>query len=72
LVKELEQHKAELEGKFSALTEELKKYWSQWDAAEDSADDAQKIIARGKMVDLLNRRSYIRNLVRDVNEALAD
>jgi hypothetical protein len=27
---------------------------------------------RDKMVDLLNRRSYIRNLVRDVNEALGD
>jgi hypothetical protein len=26
--------------------------------------------ARDKMVDLLNRRNYIRNLVRDVNEAL--
>ena len=25
---------------------------------------------RDKMVDLLNRRNYIRNLVRDVNEAL--
>jgi hypothetical protein len=26
--------------------------------------------ARDKMVDLLNRRNYIRNLVRDVTEAL--
>jgi hypothetical protein len=25
---------------------------------------------RGKMVDLLNRRNYIRNLVRDVSEVL--
>lgn len=72
LAKELEQHKSALEGKFSGLSDELRKYWSQWDAAEDSADEAEKRVARDKMVDVLNRRSYIRNLVRDVNEALAD
>ena len=72
LAKELEQHKSALEGKFSGLSDELRKYWNQWDAAEDSADAKQKRLARDKMVDLLNRRSYIRNLVRDVNEALAD
>jgi molecular chaperone HscB len=72
LGKELEQHKSALEGKFSGLSEELSKYWNQWDAAEESADEIEKRVARDKMVDLLNRRSYIRNLVRDVNEALAD
>ena len=30
-----------------------------------------RVGVRDKMVDLLNCRSYIRNLVRDVNEALA-
>src|SRR6266581_1567725 len=70
LVQELQQHKQSLEEKFSALFDELKGYWGEWDAAEDSANSAneegrRKI--RDKMVDLLNRRSYIRNLVRDVN-----
>ena len=45
-------------------------YWGEWDKAVDSdvAEDRRR--ARDKMVNLLNRRSYLRNLVRDVNEAL--
>jgi molecular chaperone HscB len=67
LVKELETHKASLEAKYQALADELKTYWTEWDKASDAA--AQKA-PLNKMADLLNRRSYIRNLVRDVNEAL--
>jgi hypothetical protein len=32
--------------------------------------DEDRTILRDRMVDVLNRRSYIRNLVRDVNEVL--
>jgi molecular chaperone HscB len=70
LVGELQQHKAALEEKFGALSDELSSYWSAWDAAEENGSDDEKRKVRDKMVDLLNRRSYIRNLVRDVNEAL--
>ena len=35
-----------------------------------NAMNAAKATARDGMVALLNRRSYLRNLVRDVNEAL--
>jgi molecular chaperone HscB len=70
LVGELQQHKAALEEKFSALSDELKSYWNAWDAAEVNGSDDEKRKVRDKMVDLLNRRSYIRNLVRDVNDAL--
>jgi molecular chaperone HscB len=70
LVQELQQHRQSLEEKFSALFDELKGYWSEWDSAEVSANDDEKRRVRDKMVDLLNRRSYIRNLVRDVNEVL--
>src|SRR5258707_8956061 len=35
LVGELQQHKAGLEEKFSALSDELKSYWNGWDAAEE-------------------------------------
>jgi molecular chaperone HscB len=70
LVKDLQTHKAEFEKKFEALSQELKGYWNEWDKAiDDSSEERQKNV-RDKMVDLLNRRSYIRNLVRDVNEAL--
>jgi molecular chaperone HscB len=67
LVKELETHKDSLEANYQALADELKVYWSEWDTASDA--EAQKA-ALSKMADLLNRRSYIRNLVRDVNKAL--
>ncbi len=49
---------------------DLESLWSQWDAALDTNDDAAKLAARDAMVRLLNKRSYLRNLVRDVNEAL--
>lgn len=67
---ELQRHKAALEEKFDGLFEELKGYWNQWDRAEESANEKGKRQARDRMVDLLNRRSYVRNLVRDVNEVL--
>ncbi len=70
LVEELQQHRAVLENKFSALFEELKGYWNEWDAIADSGSTEKRLKVRDKMVDLLNRRSYIRNLVRDMNEAL--
>ena len=49
---------------------DLERLWSQWDHALDANDDAAKASARDAMVGLLNKRSYLRNLVRDVNEAL--
>lgn len=49
---------------------ELERLWEAWDAGVDVGDEALKTRARDAMVVLLNRRSYLRNLVRDVNEAL--
>jgi molecular chaperone HscB len=49
---------------------ELEGLWARWDRAVDSAAEAEKASALEAMVGLLNRRSYLRNLVRDVNEAL--
>jgi molecular chaperone HscB len=69
LAQELEAHKAQLEKKYEALAQELKGYWDEWDRLVDGGIEDRKQV-RDKMVDLLNRRSYIRNLVRDVNEAL--
>ena len=60
--------------KFSAMLAEsqtqLETLWTQWDTAETAQDSATKDEAKQAMVALLNRRSYIRNLVRDVNQAL--
>ncbi len=60
--------------KFSAMMAEtqaqLEELWTDWDAAVDAEATAAKETAKLAMVALLNRRSYIRNLVRDVNAAL--
>ena len=52
------------------LAEELETHWNRWDRAVETNDDTERRAALDSMVDLLNRRTYIRNLVRDVNEAL--
>ncbi|HKV76682.1 MAG TPA: Fe-S protein assembly co-chaperone HscB [Candidatus Sulfotelmatobacter sp.] len=77
LTKEIEQHKVTLQSKHESLLEELKTHWQEWDAligrnhgSKAPAEERQNITA--KMVDVLNRRNYIRNLVRDVNAALED
>ncbi|MES2394314.1 MAG: Fe-S protein assembly co-chaperone HscB [Acidobacteriota bacterium] len=71
------QTRADLEAareKFTAMLTEsqqqLETLWTSWDNAVDSSDDSAKESAKQAMVALLNRRSYIRNLVRDVNAAL--
>jgi molecular chaperone HscB len=70
LIEEIGRQKLELEQKNEALSEELKTYWHEWDRLpEDTTEESRRKVC-DKMVDLLNRRSYIRNLVRDVNEAL--
>src|SRR5882724_6215978 len=70
LVRDLESHKAQFEKKYEELAEELKNRWDHWDRALDLDSAEERRDALDGMVDLLNRRSYIRNLVRDVNEAM--
>jgi molecular chaperone HscB len=66
--------KAQLEAartKFTAMLDDLQSQleslWTAWDTAIDTAAQST---TKDDMVALLNRRSYIRNLVRDVTAAL--
>jgi molecular chaperone HscB len=70
LLEEIGKAKLSLEEKYDALFKELQDEWNQWDKSVDDGteEDHRKILA--KMLDVLNRRNYVRNLVRDVNEAL--
>lgn len=73
LRKDLEGAKANFEGMLVKTQADLEALWAQWDAAVgegDGGDAAGRTKARDGMVQLLTRRSYVRNLVRDVNEAL--
>jgi molecular chaperone HscB len=75
LLEEIGKAKLSLEEKHDALLDELKSGWSNWDKSvdgaggENDAEVGQRHIL-DKMVDILNRRNYIRNLLRDVNEAM--
>ena len=72
LKQEIEKQKAALEAKHESLLQELKTRWKEWDALLDrpEATPEQRSAIIGQMVDVFNRRNYLRNLVRDVNAAI--
>jgi molecular chaperone HscB len=73
LIAEIGKQKLALEAKYEALLQELQTYWKDWDAVIERGPDVpakERDQVRDRMVDVLNRRNYIRNLVRDVNDAL--
>jgi molecular chaperone HscB len=72
LLRDLQHTKKTLEDKFQELLDELKQHWDVWDAlvTRGLIGETDRKTVLGNMVDVLNRRSYIRNLVRDVNEVL--
>ena len=65
---ELTQKKNDLEQKLAATDAELRNLWNKWDAVLEGKAD--RVSVRDAMVALLNRRKYIANLVRDVNQEL--
>jgi molecular chaperone HscB len=73
LFEEIGKQKLSLEAKHEGLLQQLQSQWKDWDKLIDGgteASAAQRAQVTGKLVDILNRRNYIRNLVRDVNEAM--
>ena len=76
LIEEIGNQKHDLEEKQEALLHELQGRWKVWDGMIQRESNGQPVSdeerrqERDKMLDVLNRRNYIRNLVRDVSEAL--
>jgi molecular chaperone HscB len=76
LIEEIGRQKLELEEKQEALLHQLQVRWKIWDGMIQRESNGQPVSdeerrqERDKMVDVLNRRNYIRNLVRDVSEVL--
>lgn len=76
LIEEIGRQKLELEAKQDAILRQLEGHWKMWDGMIQREQNGQPVSeeerkqARDRMVDLLNRRNYIRNLVRDVAEVL--
>jgi molecular chaperone HscB len=78
LIEEIGRQRLELEEKHEAILQELQNQWKMWDGMIQRESNGQPVSEEerrqecNKMVDLLNRRNYIRNLVRDVSEVLGE
>ena len=71
LKQRLQSAEKNFEGKLAEVDGELQVVAKDWDAAiEGKADEAKRKGVMGKLNDLLNRRSYIRNLVVNVQKEL--
>jgi molecular chaperone HscB len=67
---DLEKARSAFESQLASVDSNLEEQWTKWDAALDANAPDEKTKMKQEMVALLDRRRYIRNLVRDVNEAL--
>jgi molecular chaperone HscB len=76
LERQLQDAKKNLQGKYDGMMRELSAAWNEWDALVDRAEqgetvlDDDRLAVRDKMVEVLNRRNYLRNLLRDIDEVL--
>jgi molecular chaperone HscB len=70
LRRDLEAAKNQFAGQLSALDEQVRSRWSAWDEAWQANNEAGKAAAKEAMTALLQRRSYLQNLVRDVDQTL--
>ncbi|HLJ41796.1 MAG TPA: Fe-S protein assembly co-chaperone HscB [Candidatus Acidoferrales bacterium] len=67
----LAEAQANFQEKLEEVDAELLDVFGEWDAAVDAgADDAERHKQMAKLNEVLNRRSYIRNLVRNVAQEL--
>jgi molecular chaperone HscB len=73
---ELQDTRKHLQVKYDSMMDELHTAWNAWDAlVEQSAQggnilEEDRAAVRAKMLDILNRRNYVRNLLRDIEEVL--
>jgi molecular chaperone HscB len=70
LRKDLETARNQFAGQLSDLDDQVRSRWAAWDNAWEKNDEAGKTAAKDAMTTLLQRRSYLQNLVRDVEQTL--
>jgi len=76
LERQLQDARKHMQAKHDALMQELGAARNEWDALVDRAGQGQNVLeedrlaVRDRMVDILNRRNYLRNLLRDIDEVL--
>ena len=76
LVTDIRRAKDHLVGKQTEMLTELKASWSQWDAlidrtaAGETVNENERASARDAMLNVLNKRKYLANLLREIDEVL--
>lgn len=68
---DLERAQAQFKTMLASVDDELRQAWAAWDAALDADDAVAKDKQKDAMVALLDRRSYLRNLLREVDAVLS-
>jgi molecular chaperone HscB len=68
---DLERAQAQFKAMLASVDEDLRRAWAVWDTALDANDAAGKDKQKDAMVALLDRRSYLRNLLREVDAVLS-
>jgi molecular chaperone HscB len=72
LRQDLENARKQFAGQLDALDTQVRSQWTAWDAAWEQNDEAGKTASKEAMTALLQRRSYLQNLVRDVDQTLGE
>jgi molecular chaperone HscB len=72
LRQDLENARMQFAGQLDALDAQVRSQWTAWDAAWEQNDEASKTASKEAMTALLQRRSYLQNLVRDVDQTLGE
>ena len=67
---DLERAQVQFKAMLASVDEDLGRAWAAWDAAMDANDDAARGKQKDAMVVMLDRRSYLRNLLREVDGVL--
>jgi molecular chaperone HscB len=70
LKQRLQSAEKNFEAKLTEVDADLRHAAREWDKALESTDSEQRNMVKNKLNDLLNRRSYIRNLVLNVQKEL--
>jgi molecular chaperone HscB len=70
LREDLERAQVQFKDMLAGVDTDLHRAWAAWDAALDANDAAVKDKQKNAMVALLDRRSYLRNLLREVDSVL--
>jgi molecular chaperone HscB len=68
---DLERAQQQFKSMLASLDADLRSAWTAWDSALDANDTAAKDKQKNTMLTLLDRRSYLRNLLREVDSVLA-